>query len=190
MKENQRVAVTKRMLKEGLLRLLAEKPLDKIHVNELCREAGINRTTFYRHYQMPQDVLTELEQELVGEILAGISSKRPDTVAEARKMLEVLCVRIYERAELFRVLFRYSGDEDMRRRLNDFYNQLWELHKTDPRMAEVDEDTAMLASAMLGGGCYYLLRCWILQQLPKTPQQIAAILSSLIRWPLQTDTAF
>ena len=47
--------MTKRMLKEWLLR-----PLDNIHVNELCRESGINRATFYRHYETPQDVLVSL----------------------------------------------------------------------------------------------------------------------------------
>ena len=55
LKENQRMVVTKRMLKEWLLR-----PLDNIHVNELCRESGINRATFYRHYETPQDVLVSL----------------------------------------------------------------------------------------------------------------------------------
>ena len=46
MKENQRIAVTKRMLQEGLLRLLRTQPIDKIKVTELCEESGINRATF------------------------------------------------------------------------------------------------------------------------------------------------
>ena len=37
------------MLKEGLLRLLKKKPLDKINIVELCSEASSNRTTFYRY---------------------------------------------------------------------------------------------------------------------------------------------
>ena len=36
MKENQRVTITKRMLREGLLRLLEEKPIDKISCTCIC----------------------------------------------------------------------------------------------------------------------------------------------------------
>ena len=49
-KENQRIALTKKLLQEGLLRLLETKTLDKISVTVLCRESGINRATFYNHY--------------------------------------------------------------------------------------------------------------------------------------------
>ena len=40
-KENQRVVVTKRLLKEGLLRLLENKNIDKINVTELCWESTV-----------------------------------------------------------------------------------------------------------------------------------------------------
>ena len=48
-KENQRITLTKKLLQEGLLRLLEVKTLDNISVTELCRESGINRATFYNH---------------------------------------------------------------------------------------------------------------------------------------------
>ena len=45
--ENQRIRLSKTMLKNALIRLLANKSIDKITVYELCAEAQINRTTFY-----------------------------------------------------------------------------------------------------------------------------------------------
>lgn len=76
-KGNQRVMLTKRLLKEGLLRLLQQKELGEINVSELCRESGINRATFYRHYNSPGDVLTEMGAELIGEI-----KKTPQELAD------------------------------------------------------------------------------------------------------------
>ena len=61
LKDNQRTIITKRMLKEGLLRLLKTKPLDKINIVELCNESGINRTTFYRHYELPKYIINEMQ---------------------------------------------------------------------------------------------------------------------------------
>ena len=52
-KENQRIALTRRLLQEGMLRLLAQKKLEDISVTALCKESGINRATFYNHYTSP-----------------------------------------------------------------------------------------------------------------------------------------
>ena len=65
MKQDLRVAVTKRMIQEALIRLLKNKPIDKIKVNELCEESGINRATFYRHYETLQDILREIEADVI-----------------------------------------------------------------------------------------------------------------------------
>ena len=58
MKDDQRIALTKRLLREGLLRLLSKTDLNKISVTQLCIESGINRATFYRHYEEPRDILS------------------------------------------------------------------------------------------------------------------------------------
>lgn len=187
MKENQRVAVTKRMLKEGMLRLLAEKPLEKIHVNELCRESGINRATFYRHYETPSDVLAELEMDITGELLLNISRQKPKNLQEAKKLLETLCTHVYNHAAVFKILFRSNSDEDMRHKLMVFYQQLWELRKDEPQFASADQETIMLIITLMGGGCYCLLRYWIMYDVPKTPEEIAAILCNIVRWPEAVD---
>ena len=46
MKDDQRIALTKRLLREGLLCLLSKTDLNKISVTQLCIESGINRATF------------------------------------------------------------------------------------------------------------------------------------------------
>ena len=67
-RENQRIALSKRLLKEGLLRILAGKRLEDVNVSALCRESGINRATFYRHYTCPRDVLVDLERDMMQEL--------------------------------------------------------------------------------------------------------------------------
>ena len=69
MKENQRVAVTKRMLKEGLLCLLRDREMKNIRITELCVESGVNRATFYRHYETVEDVLYELERDIARQMM-------------------------------------------------------------------------------------------------------------------------
>ena len=73
MKGNQRIALTKRLLQEALLRLMNRKPLDKISITELCDEAGINRTTFYRHYYTPHDVLLSMELDFINRFISSVN---------------------------------------------------------------------------------------------------------------------
>ena len=60
---NQKVLFSQELLHQALLALLKEKPLNKITVRELCAKAGVNRTTFYNHYQSTEDILRELVQQ-------------------------------------------------------------------------------------------------------------------------------
>ena len=43
--------ITKRALAASLKRLLAEKPLSKITISDITDDCGINRMTFYYHFQ-------------------------------------------------------------------------------------------------------------------------------------------
>lgn len=59
-KTNLKVINTKRKLSKSLISLLTSKSITEIDVSELCEKAGINRTTFYKHYASLYHLLDEL----------------------------------------------------------------------------------------------------------------------------------
>lgn len=187
MKQDLRVAVTKRMIKEALLRLLETKPLDKIKVNELCKESGVNRATFYRHYETLQYVLREIEGEFVRQM--PHPAKQPRNDAEARAYMETVCTYFYEHSDMIKLLFLNRTDADMLQGMNEFYRSLLELRKKEATAPGMDEDTAKVIIALVGGGGHCLLRQWILGDIQKTPKEIADILCNVIRWPGASDFA-
>ena len=67
-KTDRRVLYTKMFLRESLLALMREMPISKITPTELCRRAGINRNTFYTHYQSAEELLSEIEEELFTKV--------------------------------------------------------------------------------------------------------------------------
>ena len=179
MKENQRVTITKRMLQEGLLRLLKDKKLDKIRVSELCEEAGINRATFYRHYETPHDVLVELERDFLRQ---AIPNKPPKNINEAHKMLENTCTYVYEHADIAKLLFLCNTEEDMMRIVEEFYQHFIELHRAEENFPDIDEASIRIITAYMGGGGYNLLRKWIVEDIPKTPKEITELLHCMLCW--------
>ena len=49
--------VTKRALEASLKNLLLKKPLEKITINDITEDCGINRMTFYYHFKDIYDLI-------------------------------------------------------------------------------------------------------------------------------------
>ncbi|MEK0317836.1 TetR/AcrR family transcriptional regulator [Cohnella sp. 56] len=64
-KNDLRVIKTKQGIHQALLKLLKNKPLTHIKVTELCKEAKINRGTFYFHYEEVGDVFKQFFEEIM-----------------------------------------------------------------------------------------------------------------------------
>jgi len=172
-KINQRVAVTKRMVKEGLLRMLEKKPLEKVNITELCQEAGINRTTFYRYYELPRDILTEMQNEFFEETFGHF--QKPLTVGD----IKYLFVCLFEHAKLVKLFFRYNSDTDWTNIFTRIYYSFPEMRMTKA-FQNLDENSAKLLSTYLAGGAYFLARQWIMEDIPLPPEEVAEIALNIL----------
>lgn len=54
-----RIEKTKRKLISALMDLSRKEKVSEISVSELCRRAKVNRTTFYKYYSVPEDIISE-----------------------------------------------------------------------------------------------------------------------------------
>ena len=67
--------ITQRALSEALIKLLQDKPLNKITVNDIVSECGVARQTFYYHFQ---DIYDLLEWTLANDA-AELSAKMSES---------------------------------------------------------------------------------------------------------------
>lgn len=67
------VQLTKRAIVESFLKLLNEKPLDKITVREIVEDCGINRNTFYYHFEDIHSLLVFIVDAEVEKAIADRS---------------------------------------------------------------------------------------------------------------------
>ena len=68
---------TAEKMDEALVKLLEKKPFEYITVKELCTEAGVNRSTFYLHYENTRDLLSETAARLT-EKFFGVFGTDPN----------------------------------------------------------------------------------------------------------------
>lgn len=62
---------TKRALEASLKKLLLQKPLNKITINDITEDCGVNRMTFYYHFKDIYDLVEWCCQEDASRALAG-----------------------------------------------------------------------------------------------------------------------
>ena len=64
------VNITKKAIQEAFMAVLDEKPFGKITVKDITDRCGINRNTFYYHYQDIPALLEEICQNQVEDIIS------------------------------------------------------------------------------------------------------------------------
>ncbi|QUG40012.1 TetR/AcrR family transcriptional regulator [Psychrobacillus sp. INOP01] len=112
MKKNDlRIIKTKKAIYQALTHLLKDKLLTDINVTELCREASINRGTFYFHYEEVGDVFKEFFEEVIRDLEESykepykhISALQLETLVF--KNLDPKTVRIFHHVKKYEDFYR------------------------------------------------------------------------------------
>ena len=176
-KENQRIALTKKLLQEGLLRLLEVKSLDKISVTELCRESGINRATFYNHYNSPQDLLADVDKRITQTLQQLIGE--PKTAQDIMDRVEAVCTFFHDNARTILILHKCLSDTDIAEALYELNNN-FHLYRLNSRYTHtMDQASLHLVSVFFYTGCYNMLLDWLTKDLPLTPKELADLMIRL-----------
>ena len=174
-KENQRTRLTKRLLRESLLELLAEKPVERITVKELCEVAELNRSTFYAYYQDVPDLYYEMGNELVDALLDYVRAMGADGV-----QTEPMLAYIRERREMFALLI-YNGhfmdvNSPLQRRiLEETVRYTW---PAGAEMAVAGTEWKYMLQYMFMGGSG-LIHQWVRDGCDMEPSELAALLGGL-----------
>lgn len=74
-KSESKYFYTARLMSESLLILLEKKDIDYITVKEICEKAGVNRSTFYLHYDTIDDLFKETIERLNNDFINSFKIK-------------------------------------------------------------------------------------------------------------------
>ncbi len=77
-KLDARIEKTLDKLRKALIEMMKDESIDSITVTALCRRAGINRNTFYAHFDEPSQLLQNIEDLLLGMMWQTLSQVDTD----------------------------------------------------------------------------------------------------------------
>ena len=78
------------LMNEALILLLEKKEYSFITIKEICEKAGVNRSTFYLHYETMNDLLSETIEYVGNKILKKFNNKVLDKQIIKNAKLEEL----------------------------------------------------------------------------------------------------
>lgn len=101
---------TREMVLDTALRLFSEHGYLGVRVEDIARQAGVSRATFYKHFSEREQILAELFERLLGaedEAGLGPTAQGPEDPIEARvvAVIEDAVLRMLEQEELARFVY-------------------------------------------------------------------------------------
>ena len=175
--ENQRIRISKQMMRDGLLRCLKNKPIDQITISELCRESGINRATFYHHYSTPQDILLEIGWEYAEKIRDIFHDQSAASLYP--NLIRCFTYLDTQKATL-KTILSTGVDHYIAESVTEIFSWSWNQFTNLRSLIHLDDDEYMLTVNSLGWAAYHFVKEWILEDIAKSPKEIADLLYRLI----------
>ena len=94
---------TRKAIIEAFVKLLNERPLNKITIKDIVEECGINRNTFYYHFRDKYDLLNWIFDMDFFRIAGSVETSQPWTV------MTTLCNYFYDNRDFYRRALRVTG---------------------------------------------------------------------------------
>lgn len=115
MNMDKRIIRTRAAIQQAYFQLLVEKEDNKISISELARAAGIDRKTFYLHYNSKEDIIREFCDAQIDEMTASLKAAG-------------FFYHPFDSTVLFKALNDFfSSDEELARivAVNEHFNFFW-----------------------------------------------------------------
>lgn len=179
MKKDLRVIKTKSSLHEALVRLLQEKTLDTITISQLCKEAKVNRGTFYLHYTDIPSLFEEYFKDITEDLKEAYY--KPYILTKNNiKEINAEMVRIFHHVEKYKQFYKivFNRNTPMM-----YYYRLFDIIQSymkvsiESRMVENNEYFASyFANAIIG-----MIILWARDDFKTSPTELNDLLLSITR---------
>lgn len=177
--KDKRVLYTRQTLKASMLKLLEKLPLEKITVKGLCEFAGINRSTFYAHYNEPKDILNELTWEVISQLKRHLNENDYlNPTQDTKRAMTELLTYIEQNQVTFKILLYAEYDHDLFEAILLMAQD--QIVSASSRYAHLSEREQKYIKHFAVSGTLSVLKAWLEDHCPESPKVIAELIASLL----------
>ena len=183
---------TARRMDEALIALLEVKEFEFITVGEICRKAGVNRSTFYLHYDTIADLMSETARYINSEFLSYFPEEIEEFKAQIWKKelrdLVLITPRflspylrfVQERRQIFRAAFKNPKGMQTDTSFSDL-----KKHVLEPILERfgVPDDERRYWIDFFIHGTMAIIRDWVMDDCAEPREKIEAVITRCVRPP-------
>ncbi len=178
--ENRRIQMTKRLLKLSVLNILENKPLNKITIKEICADADINRTTFYKYYNDQYSLVGEIENDIFNQIHGLFNCLNAGD--EKVTVLERFLIYLRSNKNTVRILMNGNCQTKFENRLKKYIAEQTHNAKFSN---DINKESKKYVCLMIASGAIDAVCMWINSNCEKDENDIAKLIINVGAYGLQ-----
>lgn len=179
MKTDARYTKADAAIRATFLEILAHKDFHKISVQEIIKQADINRSTFYAHFLDKDDLMETIQMDLLEETMGALPSLNIENfdVAEIfQHRADFLVQKLYEQKELAALLLSKHAEHSFENRMVEQAKKAF-FNTTDGHDLAIPPRYAL---NILTGTATNLIITWIRSGFQESTEEFSAILVKVV----------
>ncbi|GFZ27387.1 TetR/AcrR family transcriptional regulator [Lactobacillus corticis] len=100
------MTAARKKIQTAVIKLLTEKSIDQLKVTQICKLAGINRSTFYANYEDIYEMVDQLRQDIIDQYQEKIKEDR-------QKSFLNFLLEMANNPETYRLFFNLGLDQQL-----------------------------------------------------------------------------
>lgn len=180
-KIDNRIKRTKRLLKQGVTKLILQKSIKKISVRELTDLVEINRGTFYLHYKDIYDLVEQIENELCEEFDEVLVKSLAESKGDELKVFRDFCYFLDENRDICYALLSDNGDINFLLKMRAIISRRCFSNVPKDYIKSYGKNDYIYIISYFESGTVGILRYWLSDESDgrKSSEEIALILKTL-----------
>jgi AcrR family transcriptional regulator len=180
-KIDNRIKRTKRLLKQGVTKLILQKSIKKISVRELTDLVEINRGTFYLHYKDIYDLVEQIENELCEEFDEVLVKSLAESNGDELKVFRDFCYFLDENRDICYALLSDNGDINFLLKMRAIISRRCFSNVPKDYIKSYGKNDYIYIISYFESGTVGILRYWLSDESDsrKSAEEIAIILKTL-----------
>lgn len=159
-----------------MIKLLKYKEIRSITVTDICKEADINRGTFYNYYNDPFDLLQSIENKLFDKIIEYLNEDylKENRITVLTKVFELA----KENEDLCKILLSNQSNSRVLNRILHLVTRN-DIIFMGSNIKDLDENQLNYIMRFMITGCIGIVQTWLENGLKESPVEMASIIDDL-----------
>ncbi len=163
--------LTKALLKDALIDILQTTPMQDVTISAICGKAGINRTTFYKHYTDETSLYYDIENDVLGLLRSVLSGYGLDC-------LDILFTFFTDHPKAVKVLLNANIDVSLPQKIFSL-PEIRDLIRQEFKAPEDEHFQQMYYFICYGG--YALIREWVNSDFNASAAEMADTIKHIVK---------